>query len=95
VIDEAYLAYLRKRPCSLCGSPPLNDAHHLRNRGTLEHKRLDETATAACRRCHTLIHTVGLERALQMKGMKVQQLITIITTDLVSYFTKEIVETGI
>lgn len=88
MISEAYLALVRTKPCALCGHAPPNDAHHLRNRGTYEHKRADETSCPTCRECHALIHSVGLARALEMRGVKIAHLIAIVTANIVEFFKR-------
>jgi len=51
IIDEAYLAYVRKLPCLVCGYKPV-DPDHIRARGWRESKRNDYCAIPLCRRHH-------------------------------------------
>lgn len=52
IIDEAYLAYVRKLPCLVCGYTPC-DPDHLKARGWREAKRNDYSCIPLCRRHHT------------------------------------------
>ena len=62
-LDPRRLEEVRKLACLACGSPPPNDAHHVRHMeptgwGT---KASDKWAVPLCRRCHTQNHTHGKE----------------------------------
>ncbi len=52
IVDEAYLAYVRKLPCLVCSYTPC-DPDHLRARGWREAKRNDYSAIPLCRKHHT------------------------------------------
>ena len=58
--DVRYLAYVRGKPCLVCGSPA--DAHHIQfaqPRG-LGRKTGDQYAVPVCRRHHVDLHTGGV-----------------------------------
>lgn len=61
VINEAYLAWIRQRPCVACGKAPV-DADHLKARGFGEGKRNDLTALPMCRKCHIERGQIGNEK---------------------------------
>ena len=48
----AYLAWLRRQPCSNCGAPPPSDASHLNSFKGAGTKSPDPWAIPECRRCH-------------------------------------------
>ena len=55
--DEDFLEFLRGQACVTCGAPPRSDPSHLRHRGA---GGSDYTACSQCRRCHDLLHSMGI-----------------------------------
>lgn len=53
--SEAYLDFIRHKPCILCGSPPKSDPHHQGYRG-LGQKTDDTRTVPLCRKCHREFH---------------------------------------
>jgi len=58
-IDEAYLDFIRRRPCCVCQYDRGCDPHHLKTRAT---GGSDYTVIPLCRFHHTQIHTWGLSK---------------------------------
>ena len=64
VRDERFLQYLRRQPCSACGSTDAVQAAHIRTGSILHEKREtglaekpdDRWAVSLCRMCHTTQH---------------------------------------
>jgi hypothetical protein len=53
--NEAYLAYVRAKPCAGCAAPGPSDPHHYGLRGVAQ-KASDYQTTPLCRRCHDSFH---------------------------------------
>jgi hypothetical protein len=67
------LALIRKLPCSVCGSKPPNDPHHLISVGA---GGGDDMAIPLCRRHHTEIHACGVHYMVE----KYQRFSTILSS---------------
>ena len=85
MIDEAYLRFLRTKPCALCTNQA-DDAHHIRNRAWREVKRNDATCAPLCRDCHQLVHTQGLAKALNTRGITIWRLVETVGNHLSDYY---------
>lgn len=85
MIDDAYLAFLRTKPCALCPAAA-SDAHHIRNRAWREVKRNDATCAPLCRECHQLVHNQGLAHALNARGITIWRLVETVGNYLVEYY---------
>lgn len=59
IVNDAYLIYIRQRPCVGCGKTPV-DAAHVKARGFGEGKRNDYCAIPLCRKCHRWQHDHGV-----------------------------------
>lgn len=58
-VNESYLAFVRKLPCSCCGRTPAGDAHHVIGVGNFSGvglKAPDSLAMPLCRTCHDRLH---------------------------------------
>ena len=62
-VDKKLLAAVRQVKCFACGSPPPNDAAHIRSKGA---GGPDEgfNLMALCRGCHQRQHRLGFDRFL-------------------------------
>jgi len=64
-INKKYLAWIREKPCLVCGKPGGNDAHHVWNSGKKNHGN-DFLGISLCRKCHTFgphaYHNIGHDR---------------------------------
>jgi hypothetical protein len=89
VEDEAYLQFLRERGCIWCGAYPPNDPDHLRNRKWRNSTRNDYTAVSACRNCHTTRHNIGTLAFMDMRGMRIADLVEAVATQLVAYHAQQ------
>jgi len=58
VRDEAFLAFVRERPCVVCGDSAPSDPHHL-DSGVMGSKGDDWTCVPLCRRHHREYHDQG------------------------------------
>ena len=88
ITDEDYLQFLRDRGCIWCGAYPPNDPDHLRNRKWRNSTRNDYTAVSACRACHTTRHNIGTLAFMDMRGMRISDLVELIAAQLVAYFAR-------
>ena len=61
IISDEYLAFVRAKPCLVCGKRPV-DADHIIARGSYDHKRIDYYALPFCRVHHAERHAVGNEK---------------------------------
>lgn len=77
LVDPAYLRWLRKKPCCVCGKPAPSDAAHIRfgseaygkrNVGMAE-KPDDRWAIPLCRECHTSQHSENEQEWWRRKRM--------------------------
>ena len=59
IINLAFLAFVRTKPCCACLKPGPSDADHLQAVGRGSAKRNDLTAIPACRKCHSQRHQIG------------------------------------
>jgi hypothetical protein len=61
--SSRYLSHIREECCLVCGTPPPNDAHHLRHsqKSGMSQKVDDNWTVPLCRTCHTDCHTRGRE----------------------------------
>ena len=57
--SEAYLSFVRTFPCCVCGNTA-TDAHHTGTNRGMGIKANDLTAVPLCRKCHTELHSVGV-----------------------------------
>jgi hypothetical protein len=94
-IDEGFLAFLRTRPCVLCGRGAPSDAAHVRNRKWRESTRDDYGAVPLCRECHSLQHNVGWALALERRRTTVAALVAAVVDQLIAYAGHEHQECGI
>lgn len=53
--SDAYLAYVRSKPCMFCGADAPSDPHHVGSRG-MGQKTDDLRCVPLCRRCHDAYH---------------------------------------
>ena len=70
IIDEGYLAYIRKLPCLACLKPGPSDPDHVIARGWREAKRNDYSAIPLCRKCHHEFGQVGNEKFCRNHGIQ-------------------------
>lgn len=75
VENPAFLAFVRRKPCCVCGAPPRSHAAHIRM-ASLEHgkretgageKASDQWTTPQCASCHLVDQHGGSERAFWAK----------------------------
>jgi hypothetical protein len=67
VEDKAFLAYVRRQRCCVCGAPPPVQAAHIRMASPANNKRQtgkgerpsDKWCTPLCRECHEVQHKMS------------------------------------
>ena len=64
--DPQYLAWVRGRPCCVCGAAPPSEPHHMVTRGA---GGSDCLVVPVCRVCHSSAHSMGLQRFARLHGL--------------------------
>lgn len=62
--NKELLKKYHKKPCVVCGSIP-SDPHHLKSRGA-GGDDVETNLIALCRKCHSLIHSIGLTQFVEL-----------------------------
>jgi 5-methylcytosine-specific restriction endonuclease McrA len=74
-----FLAWVRLRSCLVCGRPPVNQAAHVKTRGS-GGKDLDNVVPL-CYRCHSEQHTIGIKTFQKRHGLDLERDAQEVTTE--------------